>query len=211
MSSGAGSGSSDGTRPAGTGPSAVVSGAIAREHSRLDARALDEHARTCPESFAVIARMRELLLAPGDPFSRRQLEPGHFTASAFVLCPERRRVLLIRHPKLGRWLQPGGHIEPYDGDLAAAAQREASEETGVALEGPLGGIFDVDIHDIPANAKDAGHQHFDVRYAFIARSDRLEVSPEVLGARWVELPEVALLTDEVSVLRCTERLRSGLW
>jgi 8-oxo-dGTP pyrophosphatase MutT (NUDIX family) len=176
--------------------------------ARLVARALDEHALAYPESAAVVARMRQLLSVPGDPFSRRHTDPGHFTASAFVLCPERRRVLLIRHPKLGRWLQPGGHIEPEDDDLAAAAWREVSEETGVAVEGPPGGIFDVDIHDIPANAKDAAHQHFDVRYAFFARSDRLEASPEELGARWVELSAVALLSDEVSVLRCTERLRS---
>jgi 8-oxo-dGTP pyrophosphatase MutT (NUDIX family) len=183
-------------------------GSPSPERARLLAHALDEHALAYPESAAVVERMRQLLIGPGDPFSRRHTEPGHFTASAFVLCPERRRVVLIRHPKLGRWLQPGGHIEPEDGDLAAAARREVSEETGVAIEGPPGAIFDVDIHDIPANARDAAHQHFDVRYAFIARSDRLEASPEALGARWVELSAVALLSDEVSVLRCTERLRA---
>jgi 8-oxo-dGTP pyrophosphatase MutT (NUDIX family) len=192
------------------GSVSVSPGHASPDRVRLVARALDEHALAYPESAAVVARMQRLLLVPGDPFSRRHAEPGHFTASAFVLCPERRRVLLIRHPKLGRWLQPGGHVEPADdGDLAAAARREVSEETGVIVEEPSGGIFDVDIHDIPANAKEAAHQHFDVRYAFIARSERLEASPEVLGARWVELSEVALLSDEVSVLRCTERLRSA--
>lgn len=177
--------------------------------ARRLAPALDEHALAYPESAVVVARMRQLLLVPGDPFSGRHTAPGHFTASAFVLCPERRRVLLIHHRKLGRWLQPGGHIEPADADLVAAARREVIEETGVAVEAASGGIFDVDIHDIPANAKDAAHQHFDVRYAFIACSDRLEASPEELGARWVELSAVALLSDEVSVLRCTERLRSA--
>ena len=178
------------------------------ERAKLDARALDEHARACPANAAVVARMRELLAA-SDPFSRRHGVPGHFTASAFVLCPERRRVLLIHHSKLGRWLQPGGHVESDDADLAAAARREVSEETGVDVEGPFGGIFDVDIHDIPATSKDAAHQHFDVRYAFVARSERIAASPEVLGARWVELADVAQLTEEDSVLRCTERLRSA--
>lgn len=179
------------------------------EAARLDPRALDEHARTWPDSVPVTERMRQLLAAPGDPFSRRHTAPGHFTASAFVLCPDRRRVLLIRHAKLGRWLQPGGHVEAADVDLVAAARREVSEETGVLVDGPFGGIFDVDIHDIPANAKDPAHQHYDVRYAFIARSDRLQASAEVLGARWVELTEVSALTDEESVLRCTERLRAA--
>lgn len=203
MSHSAGSGPPRGPLPGDLSP-----GVASPERARL-AHALAEHALAYPDSAPVVARMRQLLVVPADPFSRRHTEPGHFTASAFVLCPERRRVLLIRHPKLGRWLQPGGHIEPGDGDLAAAARREVNEETGVSVDSPRGGIFDVDIHDIPANAKEGAHQHFDVRYAFIASSDRLEASPEGLGARWVELSAVALLSDELSVLRCTERLRSA--
>jgi 8-oxo-dGTP pyrophosphatase MutT (NUDIX family) len=167
-----------------------------------------------PERAAVVARLRALLNAPGDGFSRRHLDPGHFTASAFVICPERRRLLMIRHPKLGRWLQPGGHIEASDPSCCAAAQREVQEETGVAeLELLEPGIFDVDVHAIPANSKEGAHAHFDVRYAFAARSTRLRVS-EVKAARWVELPEVAALNDEESIARCvrglTSRLFSGL-
>lgn len=176
------------------------------------ARDLTEHARAVPQNAPVVKRMLELLeAAAGEPFSRRQLEPGHFTASAFVLCPERRRVLLVHHQKLARWLQPGGHVEAIDVDLADAARREVSEETGVSVGPRLGtGIFDVDVHVIPSNPKDGRHLHFDVRYAFVALAARLDASPEVLGARWVELAEVARVTDEDSVLRCVERLRSAL-
>jgi 8-oxo-dGTP pyrophosphatase MutT (NUDIX family) len=152
--------------------------------------------------------MLALLAAPGEPFSRQQLEPGHFTASAFVLCPERQRVLMVHHQRLLRWLQPGGHVEAIDVDLSSAARREASEETGVSLGPRLGhGILDVDVHVIPQNSRDSAHLHFDVRYAFVALAEGLHASPEVLGARWVELAEVARLTDEWSVLRCVERLR----
>ena len=155
--------------------------------------------------------MLELLEGAGEPFSRQNVAPGHFTASAFVLCPERRRVLLVHHQKLSRWLQPGGHVEASDVDLASAARREVNEETGVSVGPPLGdGIFDVDVHPIPQNPKEGAHQHFDVRYAFVALADHLDASPEVLGARWVELADVARLTDEDSVLRCVERLRSAL-
>lgn len=196
--------------PAGLAGAAQPPGVVeAPGGPRLDVAALDELARAWPASAGTAARMRELLAAPGDPFSRQHTAPGHFTASAFVLCPERRRVLLIRHPKLGRWLQPGGHVEAGDADLVAASKREVREETGVVVDGPVGGIFDVDIHRIPQGEREPAHEHFDVRYAFIARSDRLEASSEVLGARWVELSEVATLTDEDSVLRCTERLRAA--
>jgi 8-oxo-dGTP pyrophosphatase MutT (NUDIX family) len=180
----------------------MTPGAAARLSS-----ALEEHARACPPNGPVVARMLELLGRGDPPYSRHQLEPGHFTASAFVLCPERRSVLLVHHAKLGRWLQPGGHIEPGDLDLEGAARREVTEETGACLGPRLGaGVFDVDIHPIPARPREGAHLHFDVRYAFIAHSTELTVSSEVLGARWVELTSVAALTDEESVLRCITRL-----
>lgn len=162
---------------------------------------LESYQRQQPERGAVVERLLALLEQPGDTFSRAHLDPGHFTASAFVLCPERRRLLLIRHPKLGRWLQPGGHIEPGDASCLAAAQREVREETGVAELVPLTqGIFDVDVHAIPATPKEGPHAHFDVRYAFEARATELTVS-EVKAARWVELDAVAALNDEESIAR----------
>jgi 8-oxo-dGTP pyrophosphatase MutT (NUDIX family) len=181
-----------------------LGGSALREHGA----ALEEHARLVPANAEVVRRMQALLQHPAEAFSRRHVAPGHFTASAFVLCPERRRVLLVHHQKLGRWLQPGGHVEPTDESLLDAARREVAEETGV-VAAPLSGsaIFDVDIHSIPATAKDGAHLHFDVRYAFVAEGLDLSASPEVLGARWVELAAVPRLTDERSVLRCVERLR----
>lgn len=178
------------------------------------AEELEEYARRAPERRSVTERLLALLALPADTFARSHLDPGHFTASAFVLCPERRRLLLIRHPKLGRWLQPGGHIEPSDESLLAAARREVREETGVepltALEP---GIFDVDVHLIPANPREGAHAHFDVRYAFVAPREELTVSSEVKAARWVELEAVAGLNDEESlarpVLGLTSRLFSG--
>ncbi|WP_406403626.1 NUDIX domain-containing protein [Streptomyces sp. NBC_00879] len=41
------------------------------------------------------------------------------------------RVLHIKHRALNRWLLPGGHLEPDDTSLLAAAQRELTEETGI--------------------------------------------------------------------------------
>jgi 8-oxo-dGTP pyrophosphatase MutT (NUDIX family) len=177
--------------------------------SKLRSGELEQHARSRPDSAPVITRMIALSKQSDDPFSRQNVDPGHFTASAFVLSPERQRVLLVHHQKLRRWLQPGGHVEATDADLVAAARREVLEETGISVGAPLGGVFDVDIHTIPANPKDGGHLHFDVRYAFLALSDRLEASAEVLAARWVALDAVAALTDEDSVLRCVKRLRSA--
>jgi 8-oxo-dGTP pyrophosphatase MutT (NUDIX family) len=172
---------------------------------------LKEHAREHPERGPVVARMLALLEQPGEVFARGHLDPGHFTASAFVLCPEASRLLLIRHPKLGRWLQPGGHIEAGDLGCLEAARREAEEETGATgleLLGP--GIFDVDVHAIPGTPGEGEHAHFDVRYAFHARSALLRVGSEVKDARWVELGEVPALNDEESILRPLRELRAWI-
>lgn len=54
-----------------------------------------------------------------------------FAATVFVAW--RGSILLHRHPKLGMWLPPGGHVEP-DEIPDDAAVREVLEEAGVAIE-----------------------------------------------------------------------------
>jgi len=132
--------------------------------------------------------MLDLLGAVPDPFDRRCFSPGHFTASGFVLSPDRRAVLLVSHRRLGRWLQPGGHIDPGDRDPESAARREITEETGVGALGLLvPDIFDVDIHAIPPRGDEPAHRHFDLRFAYLAAAGDIVVDPEVHDARWAPL------------------------
>jgi len=67
-----------------------------------------------------------------DDACRRECVPGHVTASALVLDDSGGQVLLTLHPRLGRWVQLGGHCDETDGNIVAAALREATEESGVA-------------------------------------------------------------------------------
>lgn len=54
-----------------------------------------------------------------------------FTVAVFVV--DAGRVLLHLHRKLGKWLPPGGHIEP-DELPDEAALREVEEESGLVIE-----------------------------------------------------------------------------
>lgn len=61
----------------------------------------------------------------------REHEPGHITASSLVLTEDAEQVLLTLHPKVGKWIQLGGHCEPGDDTVVDAALREATEESGI--------------------------------------------------------------------------------
>jgi 8-oxo-dGTP pyrophosphatase MutT (NUDIX family) len=152
------------------------------------------------------AAMLDLLDAPGDPFARDHFAPGHFTASAFVLDPAEDDLLLVHHRRLGRWLQPGGHIDPDDAGPLQAATREAAEETGAGPFASLGGIFDLDVHAIPGNRQEPDHRHFDVRFLLRANDRRIDPSTEVDGARWVAREAVARFTTDRSVHRAVAKL-----
>ncbi len=62
---------------------------------------------------------------------RRSSVPGHLTASMLLLDATGEHAMLTLHPRVGRWLQLGGHCEDGDTSLADAALREGVEESGV--------------------------------------------------------------------------------
>ncbi len=187
-----------------------MSGMVATARREHLARLFDAHESADAREAGFVRRMRALLATPADPFSRARFDPGHVTASAFVVTPARDAVLLVLHAKLGRWLQPGGHVEPGDSDVAAAARREVREEVGLAdVDAPQGTAhaFDVDVHRIPAHGHEPAHEHFDVRFLFVARAGAVLLIDEVRAARWVPLDEVSRMESDASVLRAVEKLR----
>jgi 8-oxo-dGTP pyrophosphatase MutT (NUDIX family) len=170
---------------------------------------LAAHVPADPAEAAHQAALLALCGAPGDPCRRTHWAPGHFTASAFVLSPDRADLLLVWHTKLQRWLQPGGHIEPADADVFAAARREVAEEAGVADLELLGaGVFDLDVHAVPARGAEPAHQHFDVRPLFRALDDGLTHGSDAGGARWVPLGAIGPAATDESVLRALRKIRA---
>jgi 8-oxo-dGTP pyrophosphatase MutT (NUDIX family) len=125
----------------------------------------------------------------------RSCVTGHLTGSALVVERGSERMLLLHHRKLQKWLQPGGHADG-DGNLAAVALREASEETGIPGLRVVVPAIHLDIHRVePPNEEP--HLHYDVRYLVLAPNGSTAVGNfESTALRWVTLSELDGLTDE---------------
>jgi 8-oxo-dGTP pyrophosphatase MutT (NUDIX family) len=120
----------------------------------------------------------------------RACAPGHVTASALVLDHTGTRAALTLHPRLGRWVQLGGHCEPGDVDIVAAAWREATEEsgiTGLRIDPDLAALH---VHPVTCSLG-IPTRHLDMQ--FIARAPEgaeLVCSDESIDLRWWPLHEV---------------------
>ena len=112
---------------------------------------IDDAERAC------IAEFLRHFDALADPFDEHA-DPVHVTGSAIVIG--RRGVVLMKHKRLGIWLQPGGHVDPGEAPWDGA-RREAFEETGLKVEfaGGTPELVHVDVH-----AGGRGHTHLDLRY-----------------------------------------------
>lgn len=149
------------------------------------------------------------LAARPDDACARSCAPGHLTASALVLDAAGGHALLTLHPRAGLWLQLGGHCEPGDGTLVAAALREAGEESGIA-----GLVIDpvplhIAVHPITCSLG-VPTRHLDVRFLVRAPAGaQAVISDESDDLRWWPLD--ALPTEDATLtelaVAAAERLR----
>jgi 8-oxo-dGTP pyrophosphatase MutT (NUDIX family) len=146
------------------------------------------------------SRLRDVYLAHLAEFTDgvwRSRTEGHITASAVIVEPSARRVLLTLHPKVGLWLQTGGHCEESDASLAGAALREAVEESGIAELELLPEPVALDRHEVRCGGPDSWSVHYDVEYVAVAPPEAVaRLSDESLDLRWFGYDDLPTLTDE---------------
>jgi 8-oxo-dGTP pyrophosphatase MutT (NUDIX family) len=167
--------------------------------------------RWSPPTTAQAALRRQYLehLQAHPDGTSRGCSPAHLTCGAVVLDPTGDRVLLTLHAKARRWFHLGGHLEPGDPGLAAAALREATEESGtVGLDlDPV--PLQLDAHEVSFCGDVPRTRHLDVRFLAVAPPEAdVAVSEESLDVAW--WPVAALPTDERSLHELVDLARARL-
>lgn len=134
----------------------------------------------------------------GEKLDGRKNFTGHVVGSALIFSSSSDRVLLINHPSLGRWIQPGGHWDEGEAGPWEAAKREAIEETGVDIQKNLS-LDDkntpllIESHLIPArdDKNEPEHYHHAFWYGYVASSEDLKLDDDVVKeAKWLELDKI---------------------
>ena len=146
-----------------------------------------------PDQLALRDRFLDHLRASTDATTRAAY-PDHVTAGTLVLSADLDHVLLNLHRKARRWFAFGGHCEPGDRTLVAAAAREAAEESGIAGLDVDPVPVHLDAHVVEFCDPRGPVTHLDVRFTGRAAPDAVHaVSEESLEVRWwpvVALPEL---------------------
>lgn len=158
--------------------------------------------------FAVLAFLDA---RPADACDRSCV-PGHLTASALLLDAAGGRTLLTLHPRVGRWVQLGGHCEPGDSSLRDAALREATEESGINGLTISATPLRIDVHPITCSLG-LPTRHLDVQYLVHAPVGAVEtISDESDDLRWWPLDALPRDSDSVPTLvAAAQRQKKSSW
>ena len=151
-----------------------------------------------------------------DAFYRTNLL-AHMTASAWVVNPQRSKVLMVYHRLYDSWSWAGGHADGEE-DLLAVALREVREETGVQRLRPVTEeIYSLEVLTVDGHEKHGryvpSHLHLNVTYLLEAEEEQpLRIcEAENSGVAWFPLADaLAASTEPWFVERIYKKLNEKL-
>lgn len=115
-------------------------------------------------------------LESGEALLDRSNLSAHMTASAWVVSPDRTKVLMAYHNLYDSWAWLGGHADG-EADLLSVSLREVREESGLKEVHPVrSDIFSLEILSVDGHEKKGqyvpSHLHLNVTYLLEADPDQ---------------------------------------
>ena len=152
------------------------------------------------------------LQAFGDDVWSRNNLVGHISASAWVVNPERNKVLMAFHNIYHSWAWLGGHADG-ERDLLSVAKREAKEESGIKNLSALSVLpVDINVSQVRNHVKNdrfvPAHLHYNLTFLFEAgENEVLNSRPdENSDVKWIGFGNIAEECKEDYMLPVYQRL-----
>ena len=132
----------------------------------------------------------------------RKNKTAHFSASAWIVSPDRKSTLMCFHNIYDSWSWLGGHADG-ETDLLAVALREVQEESGITKVKPvMDTIYSLEVLTVDGHVKKgkyvSSHLHLNLTYLVEASEEELlQMKPdENSGVAWFELEEAVAASSE---------------
>ena len=142
------------------------------------------------------------LLRTNDDIFKRENTTAHMTASAWVVSPDHKKVLMAYHNLYDSWAWLGGHCDGQT-DLLNTAIREVTEESGLKHVRPyITDIFSLEVLTVDGHVKKgkyvSSHLHLNVTYLLEAYGqDEIRHTPdENKAVGWFDPEEVYVKSSE---------------
>ena len=173
-------------------------------------RDIENFVPLCPQEQRDKTGILRFLAGHPDAFDRENLT-AHMTASAWVLSPDRRQVVMVYHNLYHSWSWTGGHADG-EADLLSVALREANEESGVLAAPVSPDIFSLEILHVAPHVKRGkfvcAHLHLNATYLLEAGDKSpIRCKPDENSAvRWLSVQDVLSSVSEPAMRPIYQKL-----
>lgn len=167
---------------------------------------IENYKPTCEQEEADKEQMLTFMEQHPDCLERTS-KAAHFTASSWIVNPDRSKVLMVYHNIYDSWSWTGGHADG-DADLLAVALKEAREETGIQEVRPVSNQpISLEILTVDGHVKRGEYvtSHVHMNLTFLLESDESETlkikEDENSGVRWIPADKLADYVSEPWMLK----------
>lgn len=132
----------------------------------------------------------------------RENQKYHFTVSAWIVTPDRKKVLMCYHNIYDSWAWLGGHTDG-DSNIREVILKEVREESGITnIRFLLDEIFSLEILTVSGHIKKgkyvSSHLHLNITFLLeVEENEKLLINPdENSGLDWIAIEEIPIKSSE---------------